>query len=466
METRQFKFRDQIASFESHLDFYLKNKSTDCILYSEDGSKFKVHKELLGQTDFLRKILSGTKDHCCGTIEVICPCSKEELKHLVNFLYDGEIHCEKESDALKIIDNLRKIFGFQRNLNLKYQNEAYFTSHNNMEAITVTKEGLENIPDNSDVQEIVIIPVKEEPVDQGKDAYTDQGENDNDFDSQGSENDFQVEHSKCRSENDNVGNTTAEGIDFRNGSKFEHGVDEIQTLAQTDAEKNSKARNIQKKSKCDKNVVIIPLRGKGVSVAGDEGKKDNVLDNVEKKKKLQEISGKKVKRPSMKKHPKQKHVHTVHLKIRPFECEQCQKSFIKKNHLKDHINAIHLKIKPYECHQCKMSFAQKSQLNTHVKIHQEIKAHKCQYCNKLFSRKHNLSGHVERVHLKIKPLKKFLCNECEAPFEHKQFLEYHMNKVHLNVKPYKCNLCENVFFIEAHLKKHLKGMLLSCQGKN
>ena len=81
METRQFKFRDQIASFESHLDFYLKNKSTDCVLYSEDGGgKFRVHKELFGQTDFLREILSSTKEHCCGTIEVICPRSKLELK--------------------------------------------------------------------------------------------------------------------------------------------------------------------------------------------------------------------------------------------------------------------------------------------------------------------------------------------------------------------------------------------------
>ena len=80
MKTHQFKFSDQTASFETYLDFYLKNKSTDCILYSNDGSKFKVHKELLGQTDFLREILSSPKEHCCGTIEVLIPCSKVELK--------------------------------------------------------------------------------------------------------------------------------------------------------------------------------------------------------------------------------------------------------------------------------------------------------------------------------------------------------------------------------------------------
>ena len=117
METIQFKFNDQCASFENYLDFYLKNKSRDCILFSEDGSKYKVHKELFGQTDFLRKILSSTKDQCCGTIEVSCPCSKDELSSLVNFLCDGEIHCEEESESLKIIENLQNIFGFQRTLN-------------------------------------------------------------------------------------------------------------------------------------------------------------------------------------------------------------------------------------------------------------------------------------------------------------------------------------------------------------
>ena len=128
MKTHQFKFSDQTASFETYLDFYLKKKSTDCILYSNDGSKFRVHKELFGQTDFLREILSSTKEHCCGTIEVFCPCSKEELSHLVNFLYDGEIHCEIESDSLKIIENLQKIFGFPKNFDLDLDRDETFSN--------------------------------------------------------------------------------------------------------------------------------------------------------------------------------------------------------------------------------------------------------------------------------------------------------------------------------------------------
>ena len=360
MKMSQFTFKDQIGSFEDYMDTYLKNKSTDCILYSYDGGKFKVHKELFGQTQFLRKILSSTKDHCCGTIEVICPCSKEELGHLVNFLYDGEIHCKEESESLKIIENLQKIFGFHRNLDLIYPN----TSDNNVEVF-------ENILDNSDVQEIVIIPVKDEPFDQGEDIYTNQGENDNDFDSHESENDLQVERSKCYNRNDDLGNTRNVDIDFKNGSKFEHGGDEIENLATlvlTDAEKSSKTRNVQKKSKCDEifenimddpnaeKIGIIPPSNRDMSggklVANDQCKEDYVFQNCEKnvsgkKKKSKKISGKKVKES--------------------LSCQYCGKSFVSKQSVKMHIDAIHFQLRPFSCDYCEETFTQKSNLRTHVK---------------------------------------------------------------------------------------------------
>ena len=110
MKMSKFTFKNQIASFEDYIDFYLKNKPTDCILYSDDGSKFKVHKEMFGQTQFLREILSSANERCCGKIDVFCPCSKDELSHLVNFLYDGEIHCEQEFDSLKSIEMCKLCF--------------------------------------------------------------------------------------------------------------------------------------------------------------------------------------------------------------------------------------------------------------------------------------------------------------------------------------------------------------------
>ena len=122
MDLFQFTFKHQNKTIEKHLDFYLKNKLPDCILHSQDGGEFKIHKELFSQTDFLREILAST--NCCRKTEVLCPCSKEELAHLVNFLYDGEIQCQNQDDSIKIQENLSKIFGFPENLSLNDLNQT------------------------------------------------------------------------------------------------------------------------------------------------------------------------------------------------------------------------------------------------------------------------------------------------------------------------------------------------------
>ena len=316
--------------------------------------KLRVHKELFGQTDFLREILSSSKEHCCGTIEVLCPCSRVELKHLVNFLSDGEINCENETDLLKVIENLQKIFGFPENLDLSYQNETFFDSVNNIEAMTITGEVFEDILDDPNAEKVVIIPLRSKDV-------------------------------------------------------------------------------------------------RGKHVANYQGKEDNVLDNgekevSEKKKKSKKNTLKKAKVSSMKRYPK-------------LFCNDCGGSFLFKSQLQSHLNEVHLKLRPYECDQCQKTFSRKYNLNLHIETQSNCnnlkKKYKCNECDASFEKTKYLKAHVNRIHLKIKPLK-FICHECEAPFEEKKCLEHHTNKVHLNLKPYECDLCKKAFFIEASLKKHRK----------
>ena len=64
----------------------------------------------------MRTILKTTQVNCCSPVEILCPCQKNELDHLVNFLYSGEIRSTEESESLKTIENLIKIFGFPENL--------------------------------------------------------------------------------------------------------------------------------------------------------------------------------------------------------------------------------------------------------------------------------------------------------------------------------------------------------------
>ena len=116
MEISKFTFEDQVGAIEDYFEDYLKRKPPDCVLYSDDGTEFKIHKELLGQTDFFREILASAKEHCSGIIEILCPCSKEELRPMVKFLRTGEISCDNKLDLLKIVKNLNKIFGFPESL--------------------------------------------------------------------------------------------------------------------------------------------------------------------------------------------------------------------------------------------------------------------------------------------------------------------------------------------------------------
>ena len=75
---------NHISMLEDYQELFFTKKMPDCILFSEEGTKFEIHKELLSQTQFLRNILVSVQDQCCGIIEILCPCSTN-LEHLVNF---------------------------------------------------------------------------------------------------------------------------------------------------------------------------------------------------------------------------------------------------------------------------------------------------------------------------------------------------------------------------------------------
>ena len=79
------------SNLEDYLDTYLKDKSRDCILYSEDGSKFSIHKEVLSQTSFLREILYSAKG---GLISEIFSIWLKSPKKRVTTHYPK--HCLKE----------------------------------------------------------------------------------------------------------------------------------------------------------------------------------------------------------------------------------------------------------------------------------------------------------------------------------------------------------------------------------
>ena len=107
----QFYSKDPLA-LVNNMDSYFRQMPTDCSLFSEDGNEVQVHKELLFQTKYLRKMIKSLKmDY--SRIEIMCPSlSSEELQDIVKFLYSGKISCTDQSTASHIFQNLTQLFGF------------------------------------------------------------------------------------------------------------------------------------------------------------------------------------------------------------------------------------------------------------------------------------------------------------------------------------------------------------------
>merc|ERR1711962_1876141 len=131
---------------ETNLGSFLEKKRPDCILYADDCARLKIHKECFSQTQFMRNILAATQVNCCDTIEIFCPCPKEDLEHLVTFIYGGEIQRLEENEGFKIIDNLIEIFGFPKDLRQKCPIEQ--SDNWNFDTISIYDESDANTSDN------------------------------------------------------------------------------------------------------------------------------------------------------------------------------------------------------------------------------------------------------------------------------------------------------------------------------
>ncbi|XP_024414124.2 zinc finger protein 510 isoform X2 [Desmodus rotundus] len=168
----------------------------------------------------------------------------------------------------------------------------------------------------------------------------------------------------------------------------------------------------------------------------------------------------------------------THSQVKPYKCNECEKSFCQKGHLIQH-QRTHTGEKPFECNECGKTFSQKSHLSTHQRIHTAEKPYKCKECGKTFVQKSTLRGH-QRIHTGEKPYecsecgktfvqkstlrdhhrihtgeKSFQCSECGKTFSQKSNLRIHQ-RTHGGEKSYQCNECEKSFWRKDHLIQHQK----------
>lgn len=95
----------------------------------------------------------------------------------------------------------------------------------------------------------------------------------------------------------------------------------------------------------------------------------------------------------------QRHIRTVHERIRNHQCTLCPQAFLQSSHLKDHMRGAHADTSENMCPRCGKHFGMSSKLKRHVAaVHENVRNFRCQKCEKTYKDNKSLKRHVQSKH--------------------------------------------------------------------
>lgn len=157
--------------------------------------------------------------------------------------------------------------------------------------------------------------------------------------------------------------------------------------------------------------------------------------------------------------PSQLKKHSIkHSELREFYCVECDKSFktdaTLKNHLKTtaiHVSYLQL---PLPCLHCDKRFAIRRDLERHTnRVHLNIRPFICDRCNKSYVNNWSLREHQRLAHEGYKRPLQFPCPMCDKVFDRNQILKVHI-RTHTGERPYECSKCPASFSQANILRTH------------
>lgn len=184
-----------------------------------------------------------------------------------------------------------------------------------------------------------------------------------------------------------------------------------------------------------------------------------------------------------------KHVDIVHLKIRPYKCQHCDKSFALGKTRQEH-ERTHTGEKPFPCRVCDRGFSRKAGLRFHMRLHtadyqfecelcgyrairhQTLKRHReikhgnngsdnmcvCDKCNMSFATPQSLKMH-QRLHkdgAEVVEKKRFHCDQCDFSSDISRNVTKHIKRLHTDEATYECGHCRKKFRTRAKCEDHMK----------
>jgi len=161
------------------------------------------------------------------------------------------------------------------------------------------------------------------------------------------------------------------------------------------------------------------------------------------------------------------HIKKVHVRLKIFECEECDSSFTSNYQLKQHVESIHTNLK-VECDECGGLF-KTTTLQAHIrKIHKGQKVQEpCteEGCGKMFGSKTDLERHVMSVHMKFKAP----CPECGKKVRMDSLIK-HVKTAHRGMHKINCDKCGQGFQNQKGLDNHVrikhKGAFIYCKASS
>ncbi|XP_053620754.1 zinc finger protein 425-like [Plodia interpunctella] len=176
-----------------------------------------------------------------------------------------------------------------------------------------------------------------------------------------------------------------------------------------------------------------------------------------------QICGKLMKPIYLKRHLKYTHGQKGRIEkkcVKVIKCQWCGHMVTRKGELDAHVNRFHLKIKPYECDTCNKKFCGKERLKEHIQTHTSDHIRYCTVCGKKFANQVCLKMHL-RLHSGVTP---YSCDVCGEKFRSSSIMNTHKIKKHTE-KSIACPLCDNMFYFAREMRHHFKKVHWKKKGQ-